>query len=492
MPVDMSTRRQIEIVDLDRFRASLKCDLFIPSYVHSLSIATEFIYDYVLSRFPKDFFNVIHIVGKHPFEDFRRLKKGDFVVQENPVMNLSYSIQYDYNDNDNDYNLLSTNKYLRRSQWQRSFFKCPSKGLYIGMDLEAMMIDYTFKFQVNTKAEQLDLYNRLRKVFRLGCTETRDIDCDFHMDRSMIMKIAQEAGYPVDTSSNDVVDPWNFIKFLNSCSQMPILYKLRLINQRYEYFLRMRNLPIHMDFQNSLSADDGSGSGMQNTNYSIEFPISLRFPSPRTFALYNEGKWHSHINVEDNKGIEVVSMKVADIPEVNYKGWPLYGHSNYLASSTEKTVSSIDITELFKAPVDVKINTDLNSIIQDSIDQYISPDVFVEVAVYTNNFVVDGSGRVPISMDWEHRKIILPPNTEDQYYYLAIYIDREYVNNKVIDLTNAKYNRVSESASEKINEIEIRSKYVEDKYIEDMKYNNHIKQTSENNPRKKARFIIHT
>ena len=66
MPVDMSTRHQVEIVDLDRFRASLKCDLFIPSYVHSLSIATEFIYDYVLSRFPKDFFNVIHIVGKHP------------------------------------------------------------------------------------------------------------------------------------------------------------------------------------------------------------------------------------------------------------------------------------------------------------------------------------------------------------------------------------------------------------------------------------------
>ena len=70
--------------------------------------------------------------------------------------------------------------------------------------------------------------------------------------------------------------------------------------------------------------------------------------------------------------------------------------------------------------------------------------------------------------------------------------DREYVNNKVIDLTNAKYNRVVESPSQKINETEIRSKYVEDKYIEDMKYNNHIKQTSENNPRKKARFIIHT
>ena len=95
MPGDISSRRPIseeeivDIVNIDRFRPSLKCDLFIPSYVHSLSIATEFIYNYVFSRFPQDYFKTIHVAGKHPFEDFRRLQKGDLAVREYNQASLS-------------------------------------------------------------------------------------------------------------------------------------------------------------------------------------------------------------------------------------------------------------------------------------------------------------------------------------------------------------------------------------------------------------------
>ena len=132
---EISDEEMLNIVNVDRFRPSLKCDLFIPSYVHSLSIATEFIYNYVLSRFPKNYFATIHVSGKHPFEDFRRLQKGNFPIRDNPAVAISYTVQYDYNDNNIDMNLLSTNKYLKKSQWQRSFFKCPHKGVYLGMDL---------------------------------------------------------------------------------------------------------------------------------------------------------------------------------------------------------------------------------------------------------------------------------------------------------------------------------------------------------------------
>ena len=40
---EISDEEMLNIINVDRFRPSLKCDLFIPSYVHSLSIATEFI-----------------------------------------------------------------------------------------------------------------------------------------------------------------------------------------------------------------------------------------------------------------------------------------------------------------------------------------------------------------------------------------------------------------------------------------------------------------
>lgn len=474
MPGDINAKQEIsddeiiDIINIDRFRPSLKCDLFIPSYVHSLSVATEFVYNYVLSRFPENYFKTIHVAGKHPFEDFRRLQRGNYQIRENPAVTISYSIQYDYNDNNVDLNLLSTNKYLKKSQWQRSFFKCPHKGLYLGMDLEAMMINYNFKFRVNTKAQQLDLFNRMRKVFRLGCTETDDIDCDFHLDNDLIVEMAKEAGYAVDQSNKEVLDPWNFVKFLNQYSQMPILYKLREINQHYEYFLRMSNLPIHLDFQDGLDVDDGNQIGMVQKDFNIEFQIALRFPAPRTFALYNEGHNRQWIKIENDDSVKVFSMKVFDIPEENYKHWPIYGHSNYTADDNVDYVNKIDITELFKAPPDIRVNTSLDYIIQDAIDQFIDPGIFIEVAVYTNELAIDGTGRLPIQMDWKNRTIILSNNTPNTYFYIAIYIDRGYVNNKIIEKTNAQSNRIvaSKRTTDEPYEEEVRSHYAQDHVLE--------------------------
>lgn len=482
----LTNNQVLDIVNVDRFRPTLHCDLFIPSYIQSLSVATEFVYSYVFSRFPKDFFKSLHVVGKEIFDDFRRLDIGDYPTRENPAASLSYTLQYDFNDNNLDWNWLSTNKYLRRSQWQRSFFKCPSRGLYIGMDLEAMLINYNFRFRVCTRAEQLDLYNRIRKVFRLGCTETNDIDCDFHLDRKLMTKVAESAGFAVDTDGQ-VLDPWNFTRFLNAHSQMPILYKLRLINQHYEWFLRMRNLPVHMDFQNPLDVDEGQQTGQTITDYTVEFQIPVRFPAPRTFAFYNEGNWKQEIYTEPNEGITVFSMKVFDIPEENYKGWPLYGHSNYLAEKDEEVVKYIDIKELFVAPIDIKVDTSLDELIQESLNNFISPDSFIEIAVYTNDFMVHGSGRIPIVMDWEKRRIVLPDGIPDSYFYLAIYVDRKYINDRVIEITDASHNRVmiSRRHSDEIMEKKVEEVYKQNHYVEKEKFpNGNLKK------KKKAQFIV--
>ena len=476
----MDDKEIIEMIDIDRFRPSLKCDLFIPSYIHSLSIATEFIYNYVLSKFPPGYFSTIHINGKHPYDDFRRLNVGDMATRENPSVAISYSIQYDYNDNELDSNILSTNKYLKKSQWNRSFFKCPHKKLYLGMDFEAMMISYMFRFKLDSRAIQLDFFNRMKKIFRIGCTETIEIDCDFHLDSTMIEAIAIEAGFSVDSSTHEVNNPWEFVKFLNQYSQMPILYKLRTINQKYEYFLRMRNLPVHLDMRNSLDVDDGGNIGMNFTDFVVEFQLDVRFPAPRTFALYNEGKWVHGIKVEKDEGIKLYSMKVVDIPEENYKHWPIYGHSNYQAEPDENIVESIDITELFKAPVDMRVGSSLDDIIQDAINQFINPDTFVEIAVYTNDLAINGSGRIPITMDWKNRKIILPKGLNNTYFYIAIYIDREYVNSKVVEITHADKNRIaiSNRTSDFTKEEDAQSRYHQEPTLEEMKFNpNNIPKT---------------
>ena len=160
-----------------------------------------------------------------------------------------------------------------------------------------------------------------------------------------------------------------------------------------------------------------------------------------------------------------------------------------MADENEKIVKEIDITELFKAPVDVKINSSLDDIIQDAINQFINPDTFIEVAVYTNDLAINGNGRIPIMMDWEHRKIILPEGVKNSYFYLAIYIDRLYVNSKVIEFTKADKNRVniSDHSTDFEKEASIRERYDEEPNLNDMKMKNSAPKSIKG---KKAKFIV--
>ena len=182
-------------------------------------------------------------------------------------------------------------------------------------------------------------------------------------------------------------------------------------------------------------------------------------------------------------------MKVLDIPEENLKHWPMYGHSDYMADEGETIVKEIEIGELFKAPVDIKVDTSLDDIIQDAIDQFINPDTFVEIAVYTNDLAINGTGRIPIVMDWVNRKIKLPPGIANTYFYLAIYIDRDYVNNKVIEKTHAQYNRIMASKRESDIPVEMatRERYDQTHLIEEEK----LPKTNFPKPRgNKARFVV--
>ena len=464
-------RRVVKFVNIDRFRPILYADLYIPSWANGYSIGVEFIYNYFLSRFPSKFFRTIHISGKSTFDDLRRFEVGNIVKRENPACMIQSTIQYDFNDNFLDLNFFGVDEYIKRSNYERSFFKDPVHKLYIGHDMETMLINFNIRTRYDTRAQQLDAYNRIRKVFRIGCTETIDTDMDIHLPYDLMVNLARTAGFMVDSATGTIIDPWNFLKYLNQHSQLPILYKLRYINAKHEFFVRMRNLPIHLDLTNPLDADDGEQSGQTSINYNVEMQIVMRLPVPKVFLFYNEGKLSNSIEVEPDEGINIYSMRVYDIPEANYKHWPMYGHSEYLADKDEEVVKSIDIKELFVAPVDVKIDTSLDDLITESIDNYIDPTSFIDIAVYSNDLSINRGGRIPVTMDWPNRKIVLPNNTLDTHFYIAIYIDRAYVNARIIDLTNAKDSRVALSKERDLTD-QINSGYIQDPVIEEEKYSN--------------------
>lgn len=441
---DDNKREIIHYIDTDRFKPLLYGDLYIPSWVNGFSIGVEFIYNWFLSRFPKNFFKTIHVANKSPYDDFRRFNVGDLTKREKPACLFSTTLQYDFNDNLNDLNLYGVDTYIKKTDWKRSFFKDPRHGIYIGFDMELMLLNFNIRVRVQTRSEQLDLYNRIRKVFRMGCTETIDMDMDIHIPYDLMFQIATMIGSPVDVNEEAIIDPYNFLTYLNNHSQMPILYKMRYINGKHEFFVRMRNLPTHLNLTNPLDADEGENDGQMMNNFNIDMQIVMRLPIPSMFLLYNEGKQINTVHTEKSEGLTVYSMKVFDIPEVNYKNWPMFAHSNYAADENETSVESINIRDLFKAPAYTKVGTDLDSIIELSLKEGVSPDNFIDIALYTTDTSSE-YGRCKIEIDWPNRTVKILEDSKNLYFYIAIYIDRGYVNNKVIDIDKA-YNSRSKTS----------------------------------------------
>lgn len=443
--------RKIEINEIDRFKPRLYADLFIPSWVNGYSIAMEFVHNWFMSRVPDKYFKTVHINGKHGFEDLRKFDYGDLTKRERPAVSFTGTVQADFDNENIDIHMVGIDAYIKRTKYQRSFLKDPKRGRYLGLVPEQILVNFAIRCKTDTRAQQMDLYKRLEIACRIGCTETFIVDLDYHVPYELMSRLAKDTGYLVD-SNGVICEPYAFLKYLNSYSQIPFMYKLRYINGKREYFIRMHDIPLYMDMKDKMTIDDGEQDGQTSHSYSIDMNVSVRVPVPKFFIYYIEGRQYNTIAAvePESTDISIYSMKVFDIPEVNEKGWVQYATSNYLAEKDEPVVKEIDITELFVAPVDSMEGTSLNDLINESLGYCLSPSRFIDVAVYTNDMNIEG--KLPIRIDWETRKIYLPENTLNSYFYIAIYIDRLYMNDRIAEKNRIYDHRVVES---KKNEIDV-------------------------------------
>lgn len=441
-------KKKIDIKSIDRFKPKLYADLYIPSWVNGYSIAMDFVHNWFISKFPNGFFKTIHVVGKSPYEDFRKFEYGDYVKREKPAVSFTSNVQFDYDFETIDLHMVGIDKYIKRTDYNRSFFKDPKNKLYLGMVPEAMVVNFQIRTRFDTRAQQMDMYKRMELVFRIGFTETLDVDMDFHIPYELMEDLARSAQFDV-TEEGTIIDPYLFLQYLNRYSQLPFLYKLRYINGKHEFFVRMHNMPLYLDTRNKLDAGDGEADGQTMNNFDIDMNISVRIPVPKFYAFYAENKNVNELRLAESAGTNVYSMRVFDIPEVNSKGWVQYATSNYLKDEETRFVKEINIQELFKGPVDVRVDISLDDLIEDAIQSGISPDAFIEIAVYTNDMMVE-RGKLPTHTSWKERKIILPDNVINSYFYLAIYVEFGYVNSKIIDINQVYRNRINYSKTHKV------------------------------------------
>lgn len=402
---------------------------------HNYALCIDYIKHWFLEKFNDDFFSFIHLDGANVFGEFTRLTKDQIVSHMNNdkgVLVISPQIDETYDREKIDLNYYGIDHFIDTTlKTDKAFFQDPVNKKYILMKMDMILMNFTFKIRMPSRATQLDLYKYMKLAFRIGLSESKDVDTDYLIPYPLMLSIASDCGFKIE--NDRIKEPIKFLTYLNSRSFVPIIYKRSNINDKEEYFLRMDQLPVRIGLE-SLSKDDGTRNGHLNTDFNIEMNINVRFPSMQLFVYFTKSTKRFIPQDKEVYNIDNTLMmalhQTQDPPPINEKGWNLYIKTDYQAD--EFGHLDINMDELFEG--------ELRYMIDQHTKRFISPDVFMQIQLFNDGI------KQPVFMDWSN--MVLHCNNDKLTKLIstiAIYVDLNYLNTQRIEKYDPNTNRVSYS-----------------------------------------------
>lgn len=410
----------------------------IPSEVHIYSLGVEYMRNWFLEQFDDKYFKTVYINGKHIFDDYRRFNKERLSKQvQKPAVAIIPSVDFSYNRDTVDLALGGRHILSRRSRYYNDgVIQDYDNNIFLNMHTKLVRMNFTFRVRVNSRAEQLDLYNFMKYAFRVGATQGKNVSYDFHIPKEILLNIAQSAGFNLEeVKKNDEVvelkveDIIGFLNYLNSKSVYPILYKMRTINGNSEFFVRVPALYTHISNLDELSLDDGERVDQLDSNFHIEMNCILDIPAPQYYFYNSRNRIEKKF--KDNKNFAgLYEFRNFNSPEKDENGWPQYLSTEYF--DDDKNMKQIEFRELLE-------NHEFMWVINNTKASFVSPAIFVSIKVY-NNF-----NEIPIKVDWDKFTINIEQEKEldTETTDITIYVDLEYMNEQLILMKSMESNRMS-------------------------------------------------
>ena len=410
---------------------TLRSSLAIPSTVHTYSVITEYIQKWFVSRWSNKYFKTIHIEGKHVFDDYRNYDFSSNLRVDKPALAILPKLELEYNRDYLDSNMFGINRIVENGRLDNALIKDFDRDLFIGHGMKLLDINYVFKIRVESRAQQIDLYEYMSMAFRVGHRYTEEVNMDYHIPYKMMLQLARDVGFEI--VDNKIIDIVSFLNYVNSKSELPVLFKLRTINQKMEFFIRYNDLEIAIDIPDRISADDGERQGQLDNNFHLEMNVNLRAPSPKLYVYYSrndqdidtveEAVFPDPIYV--NSGYETVLTK---LPKTNSNGWNQYLITTYYEEEF-KDGMEIDLSELFTS-------LDMDKLI----------DLHIETAIDSSNYITfyiinAEIPDIPYTIDWNDRKMHISQSLDSSTCTIGLYMDTEYINNMKITLKNMNKQR---------------------------------------------------
>lgn len=426
--------REITPLDFNKKKTKrlLRSSVTLPSQHQSYSICVEFAKEWFLEKFTKDYFNSVYVEGKHSFDEFRKFSSIDEQLKRvNPILAIIPTINMENNRQWID-SCPEIPMMLRRTRMEGTFFNDidDNKALHLQIIFKTILMNFTYKIRLNTRAEELDMCEFIKLKHRAGWSETRNIDLDVHVPREIIAQIAYDNGYEVDDNLN-IKEPFRLLDYLNKHSLIPFIYKLRCSNGNNEFFIKVPNCVAHIKSELP-SIDDGERQGVNSTNYTVEFTTEIEMTAPYAYTYFSERE-QRFINanpVNADGMISVMRSIKTEVPPVNKKGWDLFVTTDYLVEEEDlKKEIVIDFDEYFK-------NTDLKDIIEYTKKIAINPALFIDFKLFN-----DGIERT-YEIDWNTLKCKILEPIENITTVIGIYCDMGYINNTLIQLKEIGKSRI--------------------------------------------------
>lgn len=400
-------------------------NLVLPSTMHAYSLCVEYVkemfLDMVSKGYNKDYFKSIYVDGKHLFDEYVNMDDVARLRKEKPSLAIVPKIDMSYNNENQYMKLLGLDRYIRKGALYSGFFYDFDNNRCINVEMKRIQVTFEFTIRLATRAQQIDMYDYLRMACRIGMTDGSERDMDFHLPYGLMIRLAKDAGFEVE--NDKVKNPMIFLRYLNSNSTLPILYKMRGLTGKEEYFIRIKDCYIHTRFD-SIDSDDGEKTGQISTNFNINIGFTCTFPCPSFYIYYSKFEDNIPIGEMPTKietGLAAYAIKITKFADVDEHGWNLTMTTDIEEDDHSKMLE-IDLEWLFKSDNDYN---DIYKMIQYCKDNYISPEVFI-------NFKMFNMGDpVPIMVNWNQMVIRATTPLKGDINSLAIYLNYGYINEQL-------------------------------------------------------------
>ena len=374
-----------EIHSVTHFK--LNTALFLPSRADGYSLCVDFIYHWFMNKFynkskDKYFFNSINLDGHNPFKEMSRWTISDWLKRQKPSLTISPTFDIGFNREFIDDDFDGIMSYVNRTGDKCCFFRDPDNHINLGMVSRLNKTDFGFKIKVGQRPMQLEVYEHLLMTCRVGKSLTLYTDVDFLVPDKLISKLAKDLHFEQDERGFPA-EPYKFLEYMNSHSTLTFLYKLRKVNRRVEFFVRVTDVMVHIR-DIDISMDDGEKEGMTYTNFNIDLNLSVRMPCPKYFVYFSKDQFEQMVYRDDETNeLIATDLVLTPIPPKNKNGWQIYLDGSFVSDNPDEPIS-VSLYDMFKTGDGV--TNEIIETIEYCRQRRISPEIFMEIKVFNASY----------------------------------------------------------------------------------------------------------